>query len=243
MPKRIPDEVRDEINRLYDAGRGMSPKEIARRIGVPYSSVYGMTRARQRTNPETGKPFESRGEYAAYQARQRTNPKTGKPFESLGEYAAYQARQRTNPETGKPFESRGEYEAYQARQRTNPETGKPFESRGELQAYQARQRTNPETGKPFESLGELQAYQARQRSKKERNRELSDFVKKRLKWMGLNQSWLAEEMDVSREAVRLYVTGKSIPRGENLRKLLLALDVRRSTRLPKSLEDLVVEEL
>ncbi|MEK6922191.1 MAG: hypothetical protein AABX08_00135 [Nanoarchaeota archaeon] len=40
MPKRIPQEVRKEIRRLYDDGRGMSPMEIARLTGASYSSVY-----------------------------------------------------------------------------------------------------------------------------------------------------------------------------------------------------------
>ena len=195
MPRRIPKETREEINRLYNEGLKLS--EIARQTGVSCGSVYGMTRARQRTNPETGKPFESLGEYVEFRARQRTNPETGKPFESLGEYEGYQARHRTNPETGKPFESRGKYEGYQARHRT----------------------------------------------KKEVNRELSDFVRRRLKWMGLNQSWLAKQMGVSRQAVSLYLQGKSIPHDKNLRRLLSALDITKLTNLPKSLEDLVDEEL
>jgi len=44
MPKRIPEETREEISRLYDNGRGLSPAEIARQIGVSYASVYGMRR-------------------------------------------------------------------------------------------------------------------------------------------------------------------------------------------------------
>ncbi|MBS3082118.1 helix-turn-helix transcriptional regulator, partial [Candidatus Pacearchaeota archaeon] len=51
----------------------------------------------------------------SYQARQRTNPETGQPFTSKGEYESYQARQRTNPETGQPFTSLTELKDYQAR--------------------------------------------------------------------------------------------------------------------------------
>ena len=165
MARKIPQETRKEINRLYD--EGLRPSEIARQTGVSYASVYGMTKVRQRENPETVKQFAS-----------------------LGELQYYNARQRENPETGKQFASRGEYEAYQARQR----------------------------------------------SKKSRNKELSYLIKKRLKWIGVNQSWLAKKMDVSREAVRLYVAGRSIPKGENLRKLLDSLEIRK---LPKCLDDLV----
>ena len=54
MPKRIPEETRKEIGRLYDNGRGISPAEIARQTGVSYASVYGMTKARQRMNSYIG---------------------------------------------------------------------------------------------------------------------------------------------------------------------------------------------
>ena len=71
MPKRISNELREEISRLYDDGKGRSPAEISRQTGISYFSVYGMTKARQRINPGTGKPFESRTEYNDYSARQR----------------------------------------------------------------------------------------------------------------------------------------------------------------------------
>ena len=61
MTKRIPDESRKEIIRLYDNGSGLTPAEIARQTGVSYSSVYGLTRVRQRDNPETGQPETSNG--------------------------------------------------------------------------------------------------------------------------------------------------------------------------------------
>ena len=54
MAKRIPEETRVEIIRLYDQGRGLSSAKIARQTKVSYSSVYGLTRARQKINPETG---------------------------------------------------------------------------------------------------------------------------------------------------------------------------------------------
>jgi ribosome-binding protein aMBF1 (putative translation factor) len=95
MPRRIPDEVREEISRLYDDGNGLKPAEIARVTGVSYASAYGMTRARQITNPETGEKFESKAQYREYLARQITNPETGEKFESGTQYHEYLARQRT----------------------------------------------------------------------------------------------------------------------------------------------------
>ncbi|MEK6830918.1 MAG: helix-turn-helix domain-containing protein, partial [Nanoarchaeota archaeon] len=101
MSKKIPEEKKEEIIRLYDKGNGMSLKEIAQQIGVSYPSVYGLTKLKKRINPETKKQFESLYELQDYQARQRINPETKKQFESRSEYDDYQARQRINPETKK----------------------------------------------------------------------------------------------------------------------------------------------
>ncbi len=84
MPRRIPEEEREEISRLYD--QGLRPSEIARQTGVSYASVYGMTKARQRINPDTGEKFKSGTEYEYHLAKQRINPETEKPFESKMTY-------------------------------------------------------------------------------------------------------------------------------------------------------------
>ena len=191
MPRRIPDEKREEIIRLYDNGGGMSPAEIARQTGVSYSSVYGLTKVRQRVNPETGEPFESKSQYQEYTARQRVNPETGEPFESKSQYQEYTARQRVNPETGEPFESLSQYQEYTARQRVN----------------------RPE------------------------NQGLSDLINRRLKELRRNQAWLAEEMGVTRQAVSLYVKGRSTPTNDLLQRLYSSLDVPYET-LDDLLEDL-----
>ncbi len=145
MPRRIPDEKREEIIRLYDNGGGMSPAEIARQTGVSYSSVYGLTKVRQRVNPETGEPFESKSQYREYTARQRVN--------------------------------------------------------------------RPE------------------------NQGLSDLINRRLKELRRNQAWLAEEMGVTRQAVSLYVKGRSTPTNDLLQRLYSSLDVPYET-LDDLLEDL-----
>ncbi|MEK6792437.1 MAG: hypothetical protein AABX95_01320, partial [Nanoarchaeota archaeon] len=114
MQERLTQQQKKEIRKLYD--EGMRLPEIARQMEIGYQRVYAQTRlnekVRQKTNPETGKPFESNTAYLEYRARQRTNPETGKPFESLTELQGYQVRQRTNPETGKPFESNTAYLEY-----------------------------------------------------------------------------------------------------------------------------------
>src|SRR3989339_820914 len=206
MAKRLSAEIKEKITLLYDNGNGLDISKIAQQIGVSYQAIYSLTRIKQRTNPETGKLFESRNEYNDYLIRQRTNPETGKLFESLTEYNDYHSRQRTNPETGKLFESLTEYNDYHIRQRTNPKTRKLFASRTEYNDYHERQRTSrPE------------------------NQELSDLIKKRLKELGRNQSWLAEEIEVTKQRVSQYVQGKSFPKEDVLQKLYSSLEVPYKT--------------
>src|SRR3989344_3468177 len=237
MPKKIPPETKEEIIRLYDNGRGLNPLEIVRQTGVSYSSVYGLTRARQRINPETGQPFESLSQYEEYRARQRINPETRQLFESKSQYDEYRARQKINPETGQHFESKSQLLDYHARQRINPETGQPFESLSQLLDYQARQRINPETGQLFESLSQLLDYQARQLVDRAENKGLSVLIRTRLKELGKNQSWLAGEMGITHQAVSKYVQGTSVPTRDLLKRLYSSLDVPYET-LDDLLEDL-----
>src|SRR3990167_3977276 len=229
MAKRLSAEIKEKITLLYDNGNGLDISKIAQQIGVSYQAIYSLTRIKQRTNPETGKLFESRNEYNDYHTRQRTNPETGKLFESLTEYNDYHSRQRTNPETGKLFESLTEYNDYHSRQRTNPETGKLFESLTEYDDYHIRQRTNPKTRKLFASRTEYNDYHERQRTSRPENQELSDLIKKRLKELGRNQSWLAEEIEVTKQRVSQYVQGKSFPKEDVLQKLYSSLEVPYKT--------------
>ncbi|HIJ04741.1 MAG TPA: helix-turn-helix transcriptional regulator [Nanoarchaeota archaeon] len=229
MAKRLSAEIKEKITLLYDNGNGLDISKIAQQIGVSYQAIYSLTRIKQRTNPETGKLFESRNEYNDYLIRQRTNPETGKLFESRNEYKDYHIRQRTNPETGKLFASENEYNDYLIRQRTNPETGKLFASQNEYDDYHIRQRTNPKTRKLFASRTEYNDYHERQRTSRPENQELSDLIKKRLKELGRNQSWLAEEIEVTKQRVSQYVQGKSFPKEDVLQKLYSSLEVPYKT--------------
>lgn len=137
MQYRIPDETKEDIQRLFDDGKGISPAEIARRTGISYTTVYSLTRVQQRG-----------------------------------------------------FASNYEYEVHLAQQRG------------------------------FESVNEYREYCAQHRTERKANRELGDLVKQKLKELGKNQSWLAEQLGVSRQAASFYAQGKSIPRGVRLVRLL-----------------------
>ena len=115
------------------------------------------------------------------------------------------------------------------RQRVDPETEQPFKSRSQLMGYLARQRVNPETEQPFESLNQYQEYTARQRVNRPENQGLSDLIKRRLKELKKNQSWLSREIGVSREVVSKYVQGKHIPNNGVLERLFSALEVPYKT--------------
>ncbi len=246
MVYRISQEKREEIIRLY--GDGLATSEIARQTGVSCPTVRGMTQVREMINPDTGKLFESQGQYLDYLAgqwlnpetgklfksswelknywaRQRINPETGQPFKSSSQLRNYQIRHRTNPETGQPFESVIQFMDYQARNRTDPETGQQFESLKQYMDYLARKRTNPETGLPFESDRQYSAYTRRNNTHEPKNKCLGALIRDRLKELGKNQSWLSLQIDVSRESVSNYVKGECMPKREILEKLFSALQV------------------
>ncbi|HLD00495.1 MAG TPA: helix-turn-helix domain-containing protein [Candidatus Nanoarchaeia archaeon] len=247
MAPRITEETRAEIRRLYNTGAGLSMTEIANLTGVSYSTAYKLTRLEQRINPETGQQFSSYGEYQTHLARQRASHgehqddlARRKGFSSSGEHQDDLARR-------KGFSSRGEYQTHLAKQ-------KGFSSRGEYQTHLAKQKGFASHGeylddlakqkgfssrgeykddlakrKGFSSGGEYEDHLARQRQERPQNQELSDLIKKRLKELGQNQTWLSQQMGVSRQAVSYYVQGKVIPKGEHLPKLYSALEVPYNT--------------
>jgi len=60
-------------------------------------------------------------------------------------------------------------------------------------------------------------------------RELfGDYIKSRLSEMDKNQSWLANVVGVSREAISQYVTGEFLPKGDSRAKLIEALGLDHS---------------
>ena len=130
MVKILPKETREEIIRLYDNGSGLTPAEIARQTGVSYSSVYGLTRTKE-------KGFASRTEY--------------------------------------------------------------------------------------------QEHLAKERQQRPENQGLSKLIKTRLKELGKNQSWLAGEIGITKQAVSLYVQGMSVPTDDLLEQLFSSLEVSYKT--------------
>ena len=106
-----------------------------------------------------------------------------------------------------------------------------FKNYTEYEEYLAQKRG-------FKTINEYNKHLAKQRSKRRDNIELKDLIHSYLKKFKKNQSWLAEKIGVSRQAVSFYALGKSIPKYETLDKLFNILEVKRK---PKSLCDLVKE--
>lgn len=92
MLKKLSEEVKEKINELYN--KGFSVPEIVRQTGISYFSVYGLTRIKQRINPETKKNFESLTEYREYLFKQ-------KGFESRVRYKEYIAKKRSKRKENK----------------------------------------------------------------------------------------------------------------------------------------------
>jgi DNA-binding XRE family transcriptional regulator len=81
----------------------------------------------------------------------------------------------------------------------------------------------------FTSYHSYQKYLTEQRQKKSFNKELSNLIIKNLKRLEKNQSWLAKQIGVSREAVSKYTKGKYTPNKEILNKLCSTLKVQYQT--------------
>lgn len=106
---------------------------------------------------------------------------------------------------------------------------KGFASRSEYHKYLAEK-------KGFASCAKYNKYLTKKRQKRPENKVLRDLIKRRLKEIRRNQSWLSEEIGVSREIVSKYSHGKSIPNEERLERLFSTLDVPYRT-----LDDLLRE--
>lgn len=87
----------------------------------------------------------------------------------------------------------------------------------------------------FKNYYEYHESLAQKRSQKQENKDLSYLIKSRLKELGKNQNWLAEQLGVTRQAVSYYVQGKMIPQNQVLTNLFSTLKVDKK---PKSLDNL-----
>ena len=119
------------------------------------------------------------------------------------------------------FGSWNEYQKHLAKERG-------FGSYGEYREHLAKERG-------FGSLNEYREHLAKERANRNSNKELSYLIKTRLREIGKNQSWLADQIGVSRQAVSFYSQGKLIPKAEVLNRLFEVFGVERKS---KTLEDI-----
>ena len=135
-------------------------------------------------------------------------------FGSWNEYQKHLAKERG-------FGSYGEYREHLAKERG-------FGSLNEYREHLAKERG-------FGSLNEYREHLAKERANRNSNKELSYLIKTRLREIGKNQSWLADQIGVSRQAVSFYSQGKLIPKAEVLNRLFEVFGVERKS---KTLEDI-----
>ena len=81
---------------------------------------------------------------------------------------------------------------------------KGFDSLTEYRQHLAKE-------KGFDSFNEYQQHLAKERQKRPENKGLSYLIVARLKELGKNQNWLANEIGVTRQAVSMYVSGSNFP--------------------------------
>lgn len=231
MRKRLSGEIKKLIESMFE--EGMNLKEIARKTNTSYSAVQGLIKAKKEgfKSPKDYRKHlvKKRGFDSIYEYHTYLNNKRGfksatsyheqlakqKGFGSLTEYYEHLARK-------KGFNSYTDYQKYLVKQRG-------FDSHKAYQEHLAKQRG-------FDSLQEYKKHRVKERQKRLKNKELSNLIDKRLEERGKPHHWLAEKLGISREAVRQYARGKSVPKKENLRKILSILEINNET-LEKSISN------
>ena len=83
--------------------------------------------------------------------------------------------------------------------------------------------------KGFDSPVEYREHLAKQKQKRPENQELSNLIKRRLKELKKDQTWLSRQVNVSRESISKYVQGKYVPNARILEIVFSALDVPYKT--------------
>ncbi len=81
----------------------------------------------------------------------------------------------------------------------------------------------------FESESDYARTQAKKRQRRVKYKRLGSLIKTRLKKLGKNYSWLAEEAETTRASISLYGQGKIMPGEETLKKIFDALGVKYKT--------------
>ncbi len=159
----------------------------------------------------------SRKTGVSHQTAWRYTEAVERGFKSYQKYLKHLAKK-------KGFESHKKY-------REDLAEKKGFESRSEYHEHLAKK-------KGFESCAEYNKHLAKKRQRRPENKALRSLIKRRLKELRKNQSWLSWQMGVSKETASMYTHGESIPNKERLEKLFSALDVPYRT-----LEDLLEDSL
>jgi len=231
MPRKISDDTKQLMQEM-DA-EGLSVAEIARRTNVPYSTVYGYTKAKQKgfaSYKEYNEHWAKEKGFASHSAYQKHLIKQ-RGFASHSAYQKHLIKQRG-------FASYKEYNEHWAKEkgfasysayRKHLVKQRGFASHSAYQKHLIKQRG-------FASYKEYNEHLAKQRKERPENRGLSALIKRRLKELGKNQSWLSKQIGVPGESVSKYVQGKYIPNDRVLERLYSTLEVPYQT-----LDDLLEE--
>ncbi len=141
MYRRISDDIIARIEEMYAGGRGLNFSQISGETGVSRHMVSFYAKYRHETNPDTGEPFKSPGEWMTFKTKKMVNPDTNMPFASRSKYEEYRRNKSGLP--------RRQYDPTKS---TNPETKEPFRSRYEYKKYRHSVRKNSPENVRFRSL-------------------------------------------------------------------------------------------
>lgn len=212
MARKLPEETRAKIKRLYE--KGMKPKPISDSTRIPYNTVgnflillrSGFSRMIDYRNSLSKK--NGHGSYASqldFYSRESG-------WDSLKKQRSFYIQRLGFSES--------DY-------RNDLIDKRGFSSDREYKFHLAKSHG-------YDSIHDYKVSLGEKRRKKLKNRILSRFIRRRLEELGQNQRWLAERLGKKQNSISYYSSGESLPGKKVLDRIFRVLG-----EYPKGIDELI----
>lgn len=199
----------------------MLVSDIAKKLKLPYSTVYSYTRVIDRG-------FKSRKDHLDFLARKRGYESDADyrkhliltSYESVTDYHNQHAISRG-------FSSCTDYKNYLARKNNFKNLSAYQEMLAKRAGFKSRHSYNEFLAirRGFKSYKEYSDFHDKQKQQKQPYRELSDVIRTKLKELNKPQEWLASTLSVSKAAIYKYISARAIPRKGKRETLYQVLNI------------------
>lgn len=220
MPRLDKKQIAD-IKDLY-FHKIMLVSDIARKLKIPYSTVYSYTKVIDRGFKSGQDHLEDLARKRGYEsdADYRKHLILTNGYESVTDYHNQLA-------INKGFSSRTKYRDHLAKKNGFKDLNAYHEMLAKKNGFKSRYRYNEFLAikNGFESYKDYTTFLDKQREQKQPYKELSDIIKTKLKELNKTQQWLASMLDVSKAAIYKYVSARAIPRKDIRRIMYRTLNI------------------